>query len=116
MTFNNHKLMPRKKLNPDYGCTFKVHWPAYCLEEKGYKVIEGRCRCPEGKAIGWPIMWESTFSAQEVWDMYQDKKSEIDSYIGGHHDFPTDPRELLNLASSVSGYSNIMDTGHGQML
>jgi len=117
MTFNKRKLMLGKKLDREYECTFKVTYPAYILENKGYTIHDGRCWNDEGRPTMWPAMWESTFSANEVWDMYLDNKSDIDSYIGGsHEEFPETPHQLLHLASDVSGYSNIMDTGHGDTI
>jgi hypothetical protein len=109
--------MPRKKLNREQDCIFKASWPSYYLEEKGYTVHEGRAWCPDGKAVRWPLRWESSHNANEVWELYQDRKADIDSWIGGQHEkFPETPLELLHLASDVSGYSNVMDTGQGDIL
>lgn len=85
--FTKGKLLPRGKFNPDCSVNFYRYYPEY-LEEEG---ITGK-------------QAEFYMTANEIWEIYESKQAEINSYIGEEIKFPTNEYELLNLADSVDSY------------
>ena len=85
---------------------------------EGYMIIEfdGRkpftpkteIRCivywPEYDHFAGELMLSDYWDAESLWEVYQDNKQGIDSFIGGSHEFPTDYHEFLHLASDTNQY------------
>ena len=75
----------RKPFNTDTEINCIAYWPVYDPLMGGLRL-------------------SSTFRAKDLFEIYEDNKKGIDSFIGGSHEMPDSYYDTLNLASDIDGY------------
>jgi len=92
MDYPVHEL---RKEPHETDCRFTKSWPDYAREE----VI--------GKKI---IYLDVYLNWDDLWEMYQEHKEGIDSFVGDSYNYDdcVEPYKLLNLASDIDAYCGLI--------
>lgn len=98
MDYKVRELMPKGKLNPDAYVRIIGHFPDYILADIRKKE----------KTIGVPrLVLDVAYTVNGIWELYLEHKEGIDSFIGGSHEFPSDPHDVLAIASDINPYCGL---------
>lgn len=98
MEFKKRELIKKGKLDMDVYVRFYCHYPDYALKEMyGTENPVGVKR----------IMTDVELTGKDLWEMYQEDKKGIDSFIGDSLTEPFDDYTLLHMADSVNAYRGL---------
>lgn len=97
MEYKVKELTPKSGFNADANVRFISYIPDYLLKEMGHT----------DNLDGSPLLLDVTLNTIDVWELYQDSKSDIDEFCDEDHKFTTTPSDLLNLASAVNSYCGL---------
>lgn len=93
MDFKKRELIKKGVLIPTVNVTFFAYIPSYVQERYFGEPIERST--------------DSFLNANDIWELYIEKKIDIDKFIGMEHEFPTCERSLLSVADSVNSYCGL---------
>ena len=95
MNYKKKELFTNGKINKEVDCQFITHLPDYVKEEMGWKVGDNS------------IDMNVSLNANDIWELYLDNKSGIDSFIGMEHIDIKSEYDLLHVASDVNSYMGL---------